>query len=78
MSLEFINQSLLHDEVLVSVAQVIDGQSPAGPVFLHSLGTLIEAAVLYDKVYFDAANQFGDERGNPKSVPSLLAGPFRQ
>jgi len=72
MELEFVNQALVHDEVLLSVSQVLDLGWPAGPVFLHSLSTLIEAVVLYDTVYFDPANQLY-QAGEPDSLPTLLA-----
>lgn len=61
--MEFYNSALIQDEILLNLSLVIDRDHPAGPSFLHSLGTLVEAVILHEQVYFDPARQAQD-RGN--------------
>jgi hypothetical protein len=50
--LDLVNAALVHDEVLLDVSRVLDGDWPVGPSFLHSLGTLAEALVIHNQVFF--------------------------
>lgn len=56
MALDFVNSALLHDEILLEIVLVLEHGWPVGPKFAHSLGSLIEATVIHDKVYYDPLN----------------------
>jgi len=72
VSVDFTNQALIQDELLVSICLVLEHGWPAGPTFLHALSTLIESVVVHDAVYFDVLHDFqrGDEA--PASLPGRL------
>jgi hypothetical protein len=53
--MNWYNSALIQDEILVHISRVIDYGDPAGPAFLNSIGTLVEAIVLHENVYFDPA-----------------------
>lgn len=55
--MEFVNSALLYDELLIDVINVLENNWPVGPKFLYSFGSLVEAFVLHDKVYYDVLNQ---------------------
>lgn len=50
--LDLVNAALVHEEVLLDVSRVLDDGWPVGPSFLHSLGTLAEALVIHNQVFF--------------------------
>lgn len=59
--MEFYNSAILHDELLLNIILVLErGQTP-GPAFLHSLGSLIEAVTIHDRVYYDPLHRSLDE-----------------
>src|ERR1700680_4429681 len=72
ISVDFTNQALIQDELLVSVCLVLEHGWPAGPTFMHALSTLIESVVVHAAVYFDVLHDFqrGDEA--PVSLPGRL------
>ena len=66
------NTALIQDEVLINVSNVIEKGWPAGPSFLNSLGSLIEAAAIHDKVYFNPMGHTLEVETHDDRVPSLL------
>jgi len=52
LTVDFTNQALIQDETLLGHFLVLE-QGPAGPTFLNTVNTLIEAVVIHDTVYFD-------------------------
>jgi hypothetical protein len=48
------NCALLYEEVLLDICLVTDGGMPAGPAFLYSLASLIEAAIIHEITFVDA------------------------
>lgn len=70
---DFINDSLLQDEILVRLASVVDYGYTPGPSFLAALSTLVEAVVLHRKIYFDAFADYPNVKsGDDASTASLL------
>ena len=70
--METSNTALIQDEILINISNVIEKGWPAGPSFLFSLGSLIEAAVIHDKVYFDPMGHTLEDDSNDDRLPSLL------
>jgi hypothetical protein len=56
--LQMRNASLLQDEMLMQVVQVLEGDYPLGPSFMQALGSVVEAAVLHEANYFDISARF--------------------
>jgi hypothetical protein len=71
MQTDFINAAIIQDEVLINIVRVIEDGWPASPLFLQSLGELVEAVVLHDHVYFDIfhSTQHPDVVHNPQKYP---------
>jgi hypothetical protein len=72
LTLDFTNQALIQDEILLAICLVLEQGWPAGPTFLHALNTLIEAVVIHDAVYFDVHRQFRGNGTTPSSVHGVL------
>jgi Putative DNA-binding domain/Domain of unknown function (DUF1998)/Helicase conserved C-terminal domain len=53
---------------LAIIALAVDGDWPVGPLFMHALGTLVEAVVVHDKVYFDPFHLTAREEVDPRSL----------
>jgi len=47
------NTELLQDELLYDVIHVIENKYPISPAFIHTLSTLVEAAVLHETNYYN-------------------------
>jgi hypothetical protein len=77
--MKFTNTAIVYDELLMDIVSVLEYGWPAGPMFFHSLGSLIEAVVIHETVYFDPINYFGrrDLRGDD-ITSKLLASEFIQ
>ena len=58
------NTALIHDEVLMEIIKVVEGDWPAGPAFVYALGSLVEAAVIHDRVFYDPMHQ--TQRNDPQ------------
>lgn len=71
------NNALLQDEMLMQVVQVLEGGYPLGPSFMHGLGSVIEAAVLHERNYFDVNASFGDPN-SPGLQTALRTSTFLQ
>jgi hypothetical protein len=69
---DFINSALLQDEVLLDCILVIEHGWPAGPNFLYSLGSLIEASVIHERVYFDPLNYTKREDSDKNYLHAVL------
>lgn len=64
--LNLANTALIHEEVLLDVFGVLEDGWPVSPSFLQSMGTLAEAVVIHDQVFFDPMRWTlsQDTRGN--------------
>jgi hypothetical protein len=67
---ELTNGSLLQDEVLYDVIQVVEGDYPIGPVFLHALSTLVEASVLHETNFFNSGWDQAEE--GPQGIDGMV------
>ncbi len=72
VTVDFTNQALIQDEILLAICLVLEHGWPAGPIFLHALNTLIETVVVHDVVYFDPLYQFRREQTYANSIPAIL------
>jgi len=71
--MELHNAALIQEELLINISKVIEDGWPAGPSFFHALGSLIEAAVIHDKVFYDPLRQtLRNDLSGGIYVPSLL------
>ena len=70
--MEAYNSALIQDDILASLSLVIDHDYPVIPSFIHSLGTLIEAVVLHDKVYFDPLRKYGRIENTAGSIYEVI------
>ena len=77
--MKFTNTAIVYDELLMDIVSVLEYGWPAGPTFFHSLGSLIEAAVIHETVFFDPINYFGRPDLSGDDITSkLLASEFIQ
>ena len=54
------NSALIQDEVLGEILVTLEGAKPAGPSFIHSLRSLIEACVLHEEIFILPCGSDGD------------------
>jgi hypothetical protein len=71
-TMDFYNTALIQDEILINIATVLEEDWTAGPSFLYALGSLIEAAVIHDKVYFDPMRSSTLERQQDDTIHAFL------
>jgi hypothetical protein len=77
--MELNNTSLIHEEALMDIIKALEWGWPAGPSFLYSLGSFIEASVIHDKVFFDPMRQTLRDNIGQQTIPDLLnQSPFVQ
>lgn len=77
--MKFTNTAIVYDETLMDIVSVLDYGWPAGPTFFHSFGSLIEAAVIHETVYFDPTNYSGRcDLSGDDLTSKLLASEFIQ
>lgn len=70
--MKFYNCALVHDELLLDIVKVLEQGWPAGPTFLNSLGSLVEACVIHDKVYFDPLNHTSSNESDGETISGIL------
>jgi hypothetical protein len=70
--MDFFNSALIQDDVLAIIALAVDGDWPVGPLFMHALGTLVEAVVVHDKVYYDPLRQTAKDHVSPGSLQAVI------
>ena len=70
--MDFSNTALIHDEILLNISNVVEKGWIAGPAFLYSLGSLIEASIIHDKVYFDPFGHTEEANGHNNTLHSQL------
>ena len=70
--IDFSNQALLQDEILLTISLVLEHNWPIGPSFIHAMNTLIEAVVIHDKVYFDPLQELRRAELPSNTVPGIL------
>jgi hypothetical protein len=72
--MEFSNTAVVYEEVLLDIVSVLEWGWPAGPYFLHSLGSLVEALVIHEHVFLDPANYHTRTDLRAGNVTSTLFG----
>ena len=72
--MDYANSALLQDEVLSELIMVFDYNWPAGPGFLYALGTLIEAEIIHEEVYYDPSNHTLQEDLAADDLARIISG----
>jgi len=73
---DFANCGYLYEETLTDITTVVEGGWPAGPSFFHSLGSLVEAVIIHEHVYFDALNYSRHPRSGEDITSHILQSEF--
>jgi hypothetical protein len=71
--LSLANTALIHDEVLLDISRVLADGWPVGPSFFHSLGTLAEAVVIHDQVFFDPLRSYTKKSERKATINNLYS-----
>jgi len=67
-----VNSALVHEEVLLDISMVLEHGKSVGPSFLHSFGTVAEAVVLHDRVFFDPYRRTQERLQQSNTIEALV------